>query len=131
MNFHRLWGGWNKSSSGGAGHKTARNLSFRPRLEHLEDRLTPAVHEWTGLGADNLWTNNANWIGGAPTLANDASGDIDLVFHTNLTNPAQLVTQNDIVGLIVDSITFDNLPGTGGVGATGGTSAAGYTINGN
>jgi len=83
------------------------------RLEALEDRLTPAVHEWTGLG--------------------DGSGDVDLVFHTNLVNTANLVTQNDLVGLIVDSITFDANAGTVGptTFANGGLSSAGYTINGN
>src|SRR5947208_2897634 len=108
-------------------HRRATPVAWpRPRLDILEDRLTPAVHEWTGQGVNNLWTNAANWTNGSP--ATDGSGDIDLVFHTNLTNAAQLVTQNDIPTLTVDSITFDAAAGTG---ATGGTSAAGYTINGN
>jgi autotransporter-associated beta strand protein len=104
---------------------------YRPRLEILEDRLTPAVHEWTGLGANNLWSNSQNWTNGTP--ASDGSGDVDLVFHTNLTNPAQLVTQNDLTGLIVDNITFDATAGMiGGITfATGGLSNTGYTINGN
>ena len=98
----------------------------RPTLEILEDRLTPAVHDWTGGGTDNLWSNANNWTGGSP--ATDSSGDIDLVFHTNLINVANLVTQNDINGLVVDSIVFNS---SGGAGAAGGTSANGYTINGN
>lgn len=97
-----------------------------PVVEILEDRIAPATHEWTGGGANNLWSNAANWTNGSP--ATDASGNIDLVFHTNLTNAAQLVMQNDINNLLVDSMTFDANAGTG---ATGGTSANGYTINGN
>lgn len=97
-----------------------------PVVELLETRIALAVHEWTGGGADNLWSNAANWTNGSPST--DASGDVDLIFHTNLTNAAQLVMQNDIVGLTVDSITFDANSGTG---AAGGTSANGYTINGN
>src|SRR4051794_18119371 len=85
--------------------KAAKPSFLRPRLEALEDRLAPAVQEWTGQGANNLWTTNANWTNGSP--ATDASGDIDLVFHTNLTNAAQLITQNDIANLVIDSITFD------------------------
>jgi autotransporter-associated beta strand protein len=91
--------------------------SFSPHIEVLEARIAPAVHTWIGTGADNLWSNAANWVGGSP--ATDASGDIDLVFPTNA---AKLVVQNDIAGLLVDSITFS-------VGS--GTSANGYTINGN
>ena len=91
--------------------------SFSPHIEVLEARIAPAVHTWIGTGADNLWSNAANWVGGSP--ATDASGDIDLVFPTNA---AKLVVQNDISNLTVDSITFS-------VG--NGTSANGYTINGN
>jgi len=95
--------------------------TFTPRvpvfLEILESRIAPAVHTWTGAGTDNLWSNAANWTGGSP--AADGSGDVDLVFPTNT---AQLVVQNDIASLVVDSITFS---------AAGGTSANGYTINGN
>ncbi len=97
-----------------------------PVVEILETRIALAVHEWTGGGADNLWSNAQNWTNGSP--ATDASGDIDLIFHTNLTNAAQLVMQNDIAALTVDSITFDANAGTN---AAGGTSANGYTINGN
>ncbi|MHA3770507.1 beta strand repeat-containing protein [Verrucomicrobiota bacterium sgz303538] len=86
-------------------------------IEILEDRIAPAVHTWIGAGTNNLWSNEANWIGGSP--ATDASGNIDLIFPTNA---AQLVVQNDINNLTVDSITFN---------AAGGTSANGYTINGN
>lgn len=91
--------------------------TLRHSIEILEARIAPAVHTWTGAGTDNLWSNAANWTGGSP--ATDASGDIDLVFPTNAT---QLVVQNDIASLVVDSITFS---------AAGGTSANGYTINGN
>ena len=85
--------------------------------EPLETRIAPAVHTWTGAGANNLWSNDDNWTGGSP--ASDGSGNIDLVFPTNA---ARLVVQNDIAALAVDSITFN---------AAGGTSKTGYTINGN
>src|SRR5688572_27306761 len=100
-----------KISTHSANYTMAR---IRPRLEVLEDRLAPAVHEWTGQGANNLWSNASNWTNGSP--AADVSGDIDLVFHSNLTNAANLVTQNDIANLIVDSITFDANAGTGATG---------------
>ncbi|HVT80417.1 MAG TPA: autotransporter-associated beta strand repeat-containing protein [Phycisphaerae bacterium] len=103
-----------------------RHNRRRHFLEALEGRILFAVHEWTGLGANSLWTTSGNWTNGSP--ATDASGDIDLVFHSNLSSPQRLVMQNDIVGLAVDSITFDASSGTN---ATGGTSTQGYTINGN
>jgi len=100
------------------------------RIEPLEARIAPAVHVWTGLGGDNLWSNGANWTNGSP--ATDASGDIDLVFSTNLVITAQLQTLNDINSLIVDSITFNASAGTVGptTFATGGLSTSGYTIDG-
>lgn len=94
-------------------------------VEILEARIAPASHEWTGLGANNLWSNPANWNGGSP--AADLSGDIDLIFHTNLATAKQLVTVNDIPGLVVDSITFDANTGTN---AVGGIASKGYTLNG-
>ncbi len=113
---------------------SARSKTRKPvhsRMEPLEDRIAFAVHDWTGLGADNLWSNPQNWTNGTP--AADLSGDVDLVFHTNLVNAANLVTQNDLANLTVDSITFDASVGSIGptTFANGGTSDAGYTINGN
>ena len=52
-------------------------------IEILESRIAPAVHTWTGLSGDNLWSNANNWSGGSP--AADASGDVDLVFPNNGT----------------------------------------------
>lgn len=86
-------------------------------VEILESRIAPAVHTWTGLGSDNLWSNANNWSGGSP--ASDASGDVDLIFPNNVVKVAIL---NDINNLVVDSITFT---------APSGTSANGYTISGN
>lgn len=95
--------------------KTSAHLL--PALEVLESRIVPAVHTWTGLGGNALWSNGGNWSGGSPGL--DITGDIDLIFPNNAIN---LVMQNDIVNLTVDSITFT---------APTGTSANGYTFNGN
>ena len=44
----------------------ARPHSFRPRLEALEDRLTPAIHTWTGAVNSN-WSVPGNWTNGTPT----------------------------------------------------------------
>ena len=47
--------------------KSKRMLSlFRPRLEMLEDRLVPALFTWTGNGANDLWSNAANWDTACP-----------------------------------------------------------------
>ena len=43
-----------------------RHKIFRPRLELLEGRITPAVHTWVGAGTTPLWSDAANWSGGAP-----------------------------------------------------------------
>src|SRR5262249_10322999 len=48
---------------------TARRV--RPQLEGLEDGVTPAVRTWTGAGANDLWSNAANWDTGVPLAADD------------------------------------------------------------
>lgn len=107
-----------------------RSVRVHSMVEPLETRIAPATHVWTGLGANNLWSNSQNWTNGAPN--SDLSGDVDLVFSTNLVNVSQLATQNDINGLVVDSITFNANAGVIGLTtfATGGTSKDGYTIDG-
>ncbi len=85
-----------------------RVLSRRLQLESLEDRLAPATHTWTG-AVSNLWSNNGNWTGGAPTTDSLA----DLVFPTGVAN---LTNINDITNLLINSITY---------------TGSGYTTSGN
>src|SRR5438477_12980878 len=55
-------------------HTAARGKpSYRPRLEGLELRLSPATHTWTG-AVNNLWSVPGNWTGGTP--AGDANADL-------------------------------------------------------
>src|SRR5579859_2622017 len=75
-----------------------RAWSHRPRLECLEDRLSPATHTWTG-ASSNLWSDGKNWTGGAPTADTSA----DLVFPPGASN---LTNTNDITNLIFASITY-------------------------
>jgi autotransporter-associated beta strand protein len=128
--FERLWA--RKSLLTARRAKIVRRpIVNRPRLETLEDRLAPAVviHDWTGLGANNLWSNTQNWTNGAP--GSEAPGDTAaLVFHTNT---AQLSSVDDVANLSVDSITFDaNAASVAGVQfANGGTTTTGYSFSGN
>src|SRR4051812_8752156 len=41
-----------------------------PLLERLEDRLAPALFTWNGAGDNDLWSNAANWVGGAVPVTN-------------------------------------------------------------
>jgi autotransporter-associated beta strand protein len=84
----------------------------RPRLEHLEDRLAPASHTWSG-GAGLLnpnWSNAANWSAGGAPQANET--------NVALTFPvfANRGSRNDVAGLQISQITFQS---------------GGYTISGN
>jgi hypothetical protein len=45
--------------------------AWRPALEALESRYAPAVRIWTGLGADDLWSNAANWDTGVAQDGDD------------------------------------------------------------
>jgi autotransporter-associated beta strand protein len=77
----------------------AHGLSGRLEIEPLENRLAPATHTWTG-AANNLWSNNGNWIGGAPV---SSEANVVLIFPTV---PANTTNINDIAGLTIQSITF-------------------------
>jgi autotransporter-associated beta strand protein len=115
------WARWLRSVSNPTRNPIVRrpNLArraarYRPRLEHLEDRLAPATFTWVGLGSGvfaNSWSNPANWssaTGTAPT----GSGSEDLVFKSG---SAQLSNFNDLNNAVFNSITF---------------SGAGYTLAG-
>jgi autotransporter-associated beta strand protein/parallel beta-helix repeat protein len=74
---------------------------FRPHLEHLEERLTPNGHVWTGAGGNTNWSNPNNWSDGAPS--NSESGDIILQFPATAMNFA---TTDDLSGLRVYQVQF-------------------------
>jgi autotransporter-associated beta strand protein len=80
--------------------------SQSPRLEGLEDRLTPATHLWTGAaGAGDLtWSNPTNWNGGVPT-SGEAGGTI-LIFPATAT--ALKATTDDLTSLAADQIIFQD-----------------------
>jgi RHS repeat-associated protein len=44
----------------------------RPWVEVLEDRTLMTVVQWSGLGADNLWNNGSNWVGGSVPMPMDS-----------------------------------------------------------
>jgi autotransporter-associated beta strand protein len=83
--------------------------SFRPLLESLEDRTTPALATWTGGGASSAWTDPGNWA------ANVAPGPgDDLLFPAGA---ARASAANDFpAGTVFRSLTF---------------SGPGYTVSGN
>jgi fibronectin-binding autotransporter adhesin len=81
----------------------ARRNAFRPRLEALENRLTPAAHTWTGGSPyDALWSEPANWAEGAPT---PGESNVSLLFPA-AGAAARPFTYNDLSGLAVASIHF-------------------------
>jgi hypothetical protein len=94
----------------GASAQTAHNRRHkvslhRPLLEQLEDRLVPAVHTWTGLGAtgvNDLWSNNANWDIGAPS---PQELNVNLVFPRVPPGGTRSL-YDDIPNLVVNTMTF-------------------------
>src|SRR4051812_4899042 len=82
------------------------------RVEHLESRLAPAVHTWTGAsGFDLSWSNPANWNGGVPTSGEQGGTVIAFPPVAAAVKP----TVDDIPLLAVDQLMV---------------TGAGYTING-
>lgn len=89
---------WSKSSPFLTPNAGRTRKCAAPRLEVLEDRLSPAVRVWAGLGLDNVWSNHANWVGNVLPVPND-----DLVFPANAP---RLVNVNNLPGYIFNSITL-------------------------
>ncbi len=107
-----------------------RRRRFRPSLEGLEDRLTPAhTLTWHGTGGDTNWSNPGNWdLNVAP-----ASGDT-VIFDSGLSGVAPGQTTNNISNLSLAVLRYAGSAGgfnllgkpftvTGGIQAqnTGGT----------
>jgi autotransporter-associated beta strand protein len=95
--FSRLFRAGRRTRTTGPGPATpaARKGRFvRLRLEHLEDRLAPAVVTWTGAadiasgGANNRWTTAANWANNIVPTTGDT-----VVFGT-YTPPTQAQIQS-------------------------------------
>ncbi len=101
---------WFKSVCNARPRTFVKKPRLRLLIEELETRLVPASHLWTGgAGADTRWSTAANWSGGAPSAATPLD---DLSFPSG---PTSLVTNNDLSGLVLNSIQV---------------SGAGYTLAG-
>src|SRR5712692_9312725 len=75
-------------------------LSYRPRIEALEERTLLTTDTWTGLGGNVNWSNPANWDHGVPN-----AGD-DLDFLSSFSAQGRIL--NDLApGMTFHSITFD------------------------
>jgi autotransporter-associated beta strand protein len=86
--------------------RTRNNRSrppYRPQLEALEVRLTPATHIWTGgdfLHHNLKWSDPLNWSGGVPTTG-ESGGTVVQV--GSFLNPQ---STDDIPGLVIDELEF-------------------------
>src|SRR5688572_3858144 len=87
---------------------TIQKRKTRLGVETLEARFSPATLTWDGGGSTNAWSNALNWN---DNIHIPQVGD-DLVFPGGA---ARLTNNNDIPGLLVNSISF---------------SGSGYTISG-
>src|SRR5262249_25902091 len=94
---------------------------FRPLLETLEDRLAPAIRTWTGAGANDLWSNAANWNTGVP-LAND-----DVRIPDVGAASAEVLFDGTATAVAVNSLTSD---GTTPVGEPLRITGSTLTLNG-
>src|SRR6516162_7829805 len=94
-----------KQTSSCRSRKDRRKVTYRPLLEVLEGRLAPAVHTWTGGGgANNNWSESANWSGGAPSAG---ESNVVLIFDAGSFDPVvETETNNNITGLNVGAIEF-------------------------
>lgn len=76
----------------------------RPRLslEYLEDRLTPAVHNWTGASSiSSNWSDTSNWDSNGPPTPSESN----VVLNFGPAG-AQRNNSDDIPGLTVQQINF-------------------------
>lgn len=91
---------WWRPWVGGTRAKQAGRRLPSLKLEILEDRLTPAVHTWTG-ATSALWDNPGNWLGGVPTSDEQ---NVQLIFGADAA--LNRATTNNIANLTISSITF-------------------------
>src|SRR4051794_8826741 len=119
------------------------NFSFRGRprvsrsrrlfMEHLEDRRLLTTRIWTGNGANDLWSNAANWDTAVPV-----NGDDVVIAAT--ANSAEVLFDSTAVAVTVNSLTSAepfhitgstlNLTGTGPFTMTTGLTLDGGTLDG-
>jgi autotransporter-associated beta strand protein len=104
------WSRWLRSLSTPRAKSVRRPRRQPPRLEVLEDRLAPATYTWTGLGANQDWSNNNNWIIGGKKIAPQPNEFADLVFPSTA---AQLLTHNDFPVFAGSEATFDSITFSG------------------
>lgn len=79
-----------------------RTNRFVPRLECADSRIVPAVHTWDGGGgANQLWSNAANWEGDNKPLVGEPN--VVVIIRDNYQ------TEMDITGLQIDQLQFFNL----------------------
>ena len=96
--------------------KTHRRPRPPLRLEHLETRLAPATHNWTGAANNGLWSTASNWTTPLPTPGTrDSDGFFPNVTFSSLATGTKTLV-NDLTGLTLNSIQI---------------SATGYTLGGN
>src|SRR5689334_11586561 len=89
-----------------------RPSRYRLSVEALETRLAPATYTWSGTGADNNWTTNANW--GVGSLSHPTGANDDIIFPVLAVG--SYTSNNNLNNALIHSIDFQ---GTG------------YNINGN
>jgi autotransporter-associated beta strand protein len=80
-----------------------RRASWRPTVELLEDRLTPATHVWGG-AVSSSWSAAGNWSSaGVPAAGED---HLVIVFPAGSAS----VSHNDVTGLTVGEIDIMGAP---------------------
>jgi hypothetical protein len=112
--------------------KQPRQTNKRSRrlfVEHLEDRRLLTTRTWTGNGADDLWSNAANWDGGLTVPTN---GDDVVIAAT--ANSAEVLFDSTAAAVTINSLSSAEPFHIGGsiltlTGAGSFTMTAGLTLS--
>src|SRR5437764_160837 len=80
---------------------TQRRRKYRPILESLEERSTPATHAWSG-AINDLMSLDGNWKAGGHPVSGEST-PIVLIFPSTA---ATFNVVDDLDGLNVDQIQF-------------------------
>src|SRR5262249_49237536 len=107
-----------------------RRRNWRPGLEALEDRVTPAVVNWAGPAVGGDWNTPADWSTSSVPVAGDTVSiglGNTVTFSAGNSRVASL-NVDGVLNVVGGNLTVGNTAGTNFTVTTGGTLSGAGTV---